>query len=198
MKCFLYLCFVILLCSCNRYYTYSFRMEAPEEKNDLLYEDDTIRMRFEPTADMIRIRFDNKSENGIKMQWDDISLDFDGNSKRVYHKETGLSSKNLVQPPTTITPKGYLIDALIPSDNVTFTTVGKKTVPVYRTIFPRQDNGLKKIKRDALNWKGKAINFYFPLRVNETPKNYTIRMRVTDVITSKKKPVAKASLLSVR
>ena len=159
-----------------------------------MYEDDTVRMRFQPTADRINIKFDNKSDQGIKMQWDDISIDFDGNSKRVYHKETGLSSKNLVQPPTTITPKGYLIDALIPSDNVTFTTVGKKTVPVYRALFPSQDYGQKRIKRMALAWKGKAINFYFPLRINESPKNYTIRLRVLDVITSKKKPKTNTGL----
>jgi hypothetical protein len=100
----------------------------------------------------------NKSNEGIKISWDEVSFSINGEAYRAVHKATGVMSINMVQPPTTIPPRASLQDYLVPSSNIKIQSGGT----IIQNMFPTYDYGNKKTKAAALALKGTRITVFLP------------------------------------
>ena len=86
-----FLVILLLFTSCsNKYLFYSLRMTHPVTNNTLYFENDTFAINFE--IDKIGIHFSllNKTYDGIKINWDEVSFSINGQAQRIVHKETGV------------------------------------------------------------------------------------------------------------
>jgi hypothetical protein len=64
-------------------------LERPQKSNALLYENDTKSISFDFTEKWINFKMYNKIEDGIRVNWDELSMSINGKAARVVHKETG-------------------------------------------------------------------------------------------------------------
>lgn len=171
---------VIFLFSCSRSYTYNIQME---EKGGLNYSDDTMDISFNFDPKFIYFELFNKSTEGIKINWDEVSISEGGNAKRVLHKETNSYNINDVQPPTTVPPKSRLKDAFIPSDNVKHVMSGGRRVVRIIQSRPSTDYGRKKYREKILAQKGERISIYLPYYVRNEFRSKTFDFVIKDVVS---------------
>src|SRR5688572_16699501 len=97
--------FTIFLMSCApQYLAYKFQLDSPTPTKPLVHENDSLSITFifQPTA--LEFTLNNKMTDGIKINWDEVSLSLGGKAKRIIHKETGMTKTTDLQPPTTIPP----------------------------------------------------------------------------------------------
>ena len=131
---------------------------SPIKNQKLEYINDTLEIDFVLEPKWISFTLLNKSNEGIKISWDEVSFSINGQAYRAVHKVTGVNSINMVQPPTTIPPKSSLQDYLVPASNVKFQS--GQTVIV--NMFPTYDYGNKKTKATALALKGTRVTVFLP------------------------------------
>ncbi len=60
-------------------------MSHPKENSKLQYENDTMSINFNPTVKGIEMEIFNKTNEGMKMEWDEISISVSGKTYRVLH-----------------------------------------------------------------------------------------------------------------
>lgn len=158
--------FVILfLISCStRMYNYTTVMTYPVNNSDLIYENDTLKIGFQLQPKYILINIRNKSETGLKINWDEVSFSINGKTFRVIHKETGVIKINEVQPPTTIPPHSVLEDILVPAQNVkvSYSIYFDTYLTHLNDIFPKTDYGFKSRKEVIQALKGARITIFLP------------------------------------
>src|SRR4051812_16341665 len=93
----------VLLLGCKSYYyVYDVELTHPINSPKLFYENDTFSISFQIEAKDIAISIFNKTDEGMKINWDDISISVFGNAFRIVHKETSYMGHTLTQPSTTI------------------------------------------------------------------------------------------------
>lgn len=110
MKYFLIALFLICTvftigCSSQKYYSYDVSMTYPKESKQLFFENDTFSVTFNLNEKAIETFIYNKSNSGIRINWDEVSFSINGKTYRAVHAQTALRSINDVQPPTTIPPR---------------------------------------------------------------------------------------------
>jgi len=117
MKIILYVLIFSTLVSCApKRYLLVLKME-PSTEPGANYENDSLKIHFNVTETFIGVKFENKLDKDIKINWDEISFSLNGSSyARVLHKLTGITKINDVQPTTTIPPHSYIDDKLYPRD----------------------------------------------------------------------------------
>lgn len=170
MKKILYFLIIVLgLASCysGGKVQYNFEMTHPKQSSELFYENDTMSISFSVKPDWIEFTMYNKLNDGIKISWDELSLSHNGKAYRIVHKETGITSINQVQPPTTIPPRTTLTDAFIRTDKISFGAPGfMSTSPsvVIRNTFP-QIYYNKKEKAAIMKEKGLKMTLFMPYYV---------------------------------
>jgi len=185
---FLSLSFVLLSCAPTKHYVYSFTMRKPTVSDKLIYDNDTMNISFSVRTKTISFTIVNKTEDGIKINWDEVSFSVGTKTYRVVHSQTGAIRVHEVQPPTTIPPHATMKDFIAPSGNVYFDTEFFTNAPVVKLkeIFPAIDYGKKHIREYILSRKGKTIIIFLPfyMRGAYVSKYYEISI---DDVKSKKK-----------
>src|ERR1044072_8249481 len=75
----------IMLSSCvvGTVYTYDIRLEHPVQSKNLQFENDTMAITFVFEPEYIYFNLYNKLDDAIKINWKDISVSIDGETKRV-------------------------------------------------------------------------------------------------------------------
>lgn len=185
MRIFL-LVIVFFSASCtSKYYQYDIKMVQPPSER-LYFENDTMSISFEFRQKFIHIEVYNKLEDGIRINWDELSISDNGVAQRVVHYQTGVARINDVQPPTTIPPKSKLEDGLIPTNKI-IPGNGLNLV-AFKDIYPLVDNGHKKTRKYALSKKGQKVVVFFPYYLKGVYHSKTFEFLIADVIQSKKKP----------
>lgn len=145
-------------CTPSRYYAYDVELTHPVHNQKLEYSNDTLEIDFVLEPKWISFTLLNKSNDGIKISWDEVSFSINGQAYRAVHKATGVLSINMVQPPTTIPPRASLQDYLIPSSNIK----GSGGSTTILSMFPTYDYGNKKTKATALALKGTRVTIFLP------------------------------------
>jgi hypothetical protein len=157
-------------------------MLYPANVDSMKYENDSFSIKFKLYPTNIGFTLVNKLPQGIKINWDELSVSINGKANRVVHKETAVLKQTEVQPPTTVPPFTKLDDGLVPAGNAIITSgyFGNKVSLV--DIFPSNDYGNKRTAEIANSYKGSDIIIYMPLYINNqfVSKYYTIR--ITDVV----------------
>ncbi len=184
----IYTFLLFLLSGCaSYYYSYDLEMQHPVISKTLEYENDTLYIEFAIESKDISFTLLNKTNDGIKINWDEVSFSINGKAMRAVHKETGIMTVNMVQPPTTIPPKSSLEDFLMRSDQIRY--IGKTNpIRVVDELFPTYDFGNSSKKKKALQLKGTNITIFFPYYIAGKYISQYYTLYVKDVMTSKKKP----------
>jgi hypothetical protein len=116
-------------------YYWRFSLEQPQPSETLSFSDDFIDISFfiedvtevntgygvGPIRDAQEIAFkiQNKTDSGIKINWDDLSMIHpDGTARRVNHGRSKLIDSNMPQPSTVIPPNAKVADILVPMENI--------------------------------------------------------------------------------
>ncbi|WP_152268224.1 hypothetical protein [Agriterribacter humi] len=180
---------MIIICSCSttRYYTYDIRLEKPAPSTRLFFENDTMSLSFQFKPRYIEFETYNKLEDGIRINWDELSISVNGDAKRIVHYETGENKITETQPPTTIPPKSKLVDGVIPTENIKYIISSGKRILLPLYTYPISDNGSKKTKKKILTMKGQKTVFYFPYYLKGVYHSKTFEFLIADVVQRKKK-----------
>ncbi|MGD0499499.1 MAG: hypothetical protein ABSC23_13800 [Bryobacteraceae bacterium] len=149
---------------------YTFTMKKPSQSDALHFYDDSLDALFNITQAQITFVLRNKTDNPIKISWDQVSyVDFYGTSHRVMHKGVKLVDREQPQAPTIIPPKAQVDDLVVPTDYMAFISGNWKQ----ENILP--DNVVAK------QLKGKTVSVFMPLEINGSVKNYSFEFLVSNV-----------------
>lgn len=114
------------------------------DKENLVFEDELIKVVFSPQEKGIGISILNNSDSSIRMLWDESSyIDFDGSSHRVIHLGTRFINTDQPQPVMTIAAGARLDDLMVPADyaqwETTTSLIWKTRTSGWniRPLFPR-------------------------------------------------------------
>lgn len=148
-------------------YIWHFFLESPVLSENLSFSDDYIDIIFSVDETDVGFNIRNKTDRGIKIIWDDISMiNPDGNSSRIIHNGIRLMDRNIPQATTMIPPKSNVLDMLVPSENIYYLTNGEwGTNPLFAGA-------------DRLIWDGKEFSIYFPLEINGDRKEYIFKFKM--------------------
>jgi hypothetical protein len=179
----------LMLAGCaGRVYTYSVEMTHPVNSKQLFYENDTFSIAFQLLPKWIEFTIYNKSTDGIRINWDEVSFSVDGITHRIVHKETGTYKITDVQPPTTIPPKSNLKDFIISTDKLVVTQGSFNFVSLnVNEQFPDNDYGNKKKKEFILSYKGNRITIFMPYYVRGQYISQYYDLMIRDVAPKKNK-----------
>ncbi len=182
-----YVSLLVFFTSCASYkYTYKITLEAPIKSNRLYFENDTLSVAF--SIDNKGLNFDlyNKlPDDGIRINWDEVSLSYNGQAKRIIHKETGITKLTDLQPPTTIPPRTNLSDFIVSTEDVFFTNNQGKRLMTIKEIYPTYDYGSKKKRAYILKLKGYRISLFFPYYIRNVYHSKTFEFIISDIIAKK-------------
>lgn len=154
------------------------------QSDKLYYENDSFSISFSFKPKYIEFELYNKLEEGIRINWDELSVAINGKAKRVIHYETGTSSYLQVQPPTTIPPKSKLVDGLILSESVNTVAASSlysKAKTVIYDIYPVKVEGFKNAQEKVLNRKGERTSVFFPMYVRNQFSAKTFEFIISDI-----------------
>jgi hypothetical protein len=145
----------------------------------MVYENDTMRISFNLDKDRIGFRLDNKLNDALQIRWDEASVSIKGKTYRVAHKETGAYKIRDLQPITTIPPKSYTKDGLIPTEKINYFNVSGDPIVYVSEIFPDCDYGKDTYKQKISSLRGANIMVYLPIYIagNYAAKNFQITIR---------------------
>lgn len=187
MKVAIVLLFAASFCSCTtKLYNYKISLVKPEKSAVRSYENDTMSISFDFRNNGIMFSLFNKSEEGIKINWDELSMSINGKAQRVVHKETGTYNTTTVQPPTTVPPKTILEDVIIPTDYISYYYVsGHRNIKV-NDIYPKYDYGNKQKRAEVMKMKGQKIVIFFPYYIKDIYFSKTFEFIIEDITTKKR------------
>jgi hypothetical protein len=177
---------LVLLQSCaSKILVYDYRLAYPVESKRLYVENDRFSIAFDVTNKEIGFTIFNKMNEGIRINWDEVSFSINGKATRAVHKATGVLNINQVQPPTTIPPKSTLEDFIMPAENVAIGTAGMYT---RYNILPTDATGKKKVDAAISKYKGTKITVYLPFYIAGKYESYYYDIMIDDVRAYKDLP----------
>lgn len=101
-------------------YTYTFEIEGSKDKA-LIKEFSEFVIELFPSPKEIKFILFNKSENPIKIIWDECAIiDFKNYSHKIIHSSIKYTDKDKSQPPTIVFAGVKVQDIIIASDKIVF------------------------------------------------------------------------------
>ena len=153
---------------------YRLRMIKPVASDGLIFEDEDIQARFALTQKAIQFEVFNKGTAPVTIDWNRVSfIDITSSSHPVTHEGVKYVDARSSKPPSVIPPSAKLSDAVIPADNVQFTSgeYGGWSTADLLTRSPL-----------ATSLKGCNIGVFLPMEINGVQKNYVFSFEITDVL----------------
>lgn len=187
---FTLLSFLFSACfSSGSMYKYEYILTSPTVSSDLKFSDYLIDIDFDINEESINFRLDNKADNSIKILWDEASLVFDGQSKRVIHKGIKLIDSDKPQPPTVIPPHAFIKDLVVPSENIYYResiysggNVILRGGWEQKDLLPTNDRGSKQVETYIKNMKGKTIQLYLPIYYKNDLNEYIFDFTIDNIL----------------
>lgn len=187
LRLLLFSCFSLLLfsCSATRFYSYDIQLEKPSPSHSLQFENDTIAISFTFKPKYIEYELYNKLGEGIKINWNEISISINEEAKSILHYSRETNEIFHTQPPTIIPPRSKFRDALIPRNRVNYFDQSKEYITSIQSSFPECDYGNQKTRKRAEQLKGKKILVYIPYYLGNAYRSKTFEFTVVDVKSRK-------------
>lgn len=152
---------------------YIFVMTKPKVSKELIYEDHFLKIVFSIRKDKIGFILQNKTENPIKIDWNQVSyVDVLGKSHKVMHSGVKYIDRANPQSPTVVPPTAKLEDIVFPIDYVYYISGkygGWREIP----LFPEAPK--------AKLFKGRSFSIFMPLEISGVNKNYLFSFKIEDV-----------------
>ena len=135
--------------------------EENETKNS--YEDDFIKIIWLPALTEFSFTLENKSDNSIKIIWDEaVYIDEDNSSLKVMHSGVKYVDGEKAQPLTVIAKKTKVNDLVIPVDNIYSVSSGWSILPLFS------------VQKSA----GKTVKILLPIQIQETINEYIFSFKI--------------------
>lgn len=136
--------------------------EENETKNS--YEDDFIKIIWLPALTEFSFTLENKSDNSIKIIWDEaVYIDEDNSSLKVIHSGVKYVDGEKAQPLTVIAKKTKINDLVIPVDNIIhYSSGGWSKLPLFS------------VQKSA----GKTVKILLPIQIQETINEYIFSFKI--------------------
>lgn len=150
---------------CISFIKWNFLLVQPMQANNLFFTDSNIDISFVISKNQINYEIINKTDSGIKINWDDLSfVSPSGRASRIIHSGVRLIDRNSTQAPTTIPPGSRISDEVIPSENIQF-------------IDKDWQQGLL-FEGDYAIYNGKEFSVYFPMEIKGHKKEYLFKFKI--------------------
>jgi len=165
-------------------YKYNVSLIEPIISDSLRYKDDKIDIKFTAVTNNIEINLTNKSDKGLKINWDEISIVLFNKAGRVIHQGVKLSEKEKVQVPTTIPMNAYWTDKLVPVNNIYyFNVMGRNGDWVIYPLFKQRETSTSKKKNnDWINTMvGQTFSLYFPIHYGNETLEYNFIFKINGI-----------------
>lgn len=139
------------------------------------FEDSLVAITFAPATDRRSIRglefvLANRTDHSLKVVWDEAAIvNAAGRSGRVMHSGMTYASRTAPQPPAVVVRRGYLIEYVVPVDNVTLGTSTYNPIHV-ADMLPGQKSA----------YVGKSIQLLLPLEIEGVVNEYTFTFTMRD------------------
>jgi hypothetical protein len=198
MKRIFYFLFIFYFSSCSvakinqtyfgNSYKYKYELVKPAPDTTLTYEDD--KMKFDFTIGNKEIDFvaKNKSDQPVRIYWDEASLVMYGTAEKIMHKGIKYNERNSSMPPTTIPSNASIEDLVVPTSKVYYregyygTYVSTPGGWETNDLFPTQDLKSDKVKSVINNSKGTDFSLYLPIKtVDGKEFGYSFVFKIRDV-----------------
>ena len=135
--------------------------EENETKNS--YEDDFIKIIWLPALTEFSFTLENKSDNSIKIIWDEaVYIDEDNSSLKVIHSGVRFVDGDKAQPLTVIAKKTKINDLVTPVDTIYYSSGGWGKLPLFS------------VQKSA----GKTVKILLPIQIQETINKYIFSFKI--------------------
>lgn len=179
---FLLLCVVTLFsCTTAQQYTYDIRLERPAPSQNLQFENDTISILFAFNYDHIDFQLYNKLDDAMKINWKDLSVSIDGETKRVIPSNAyfvGFPGKELA---IMVAPRSKITDVIRTSDKTSQWDSASSIQRAALNTFPDRDYGNLSERNRILGLKGKKIVIYLPFYLRNVYCSKTFEFVIADI-----------------
>lgn len=153
--------------------SYSLKLRKPAESDELQFSDEFVALAFSVGRNGLNFALLNKTDEPIKIDWNQISfIDWSADAHPVTHTGVKYTDAAAAKPASIVPPSAKFKDAIIPADNVHFTS-GQYGGWSVNDLLPHTTS--------APTLKGKDVAVYMPLEVNGKTKNYTFQFQIIDV-----------------
>jgi hypothetical protein len=148
------------------------KMQSPVPAETAAYSDEDIDINFLVDDKSINFDLKNKTQNGIKLNYDEISyISPGGTSLRVVSSNIRFADRFAPQAPVVVPPGLSISETIIPAQNIFFRAndmaYGWDVVP----LFPNE----------AKTYLGKEFGLYFPIEIRGAKKEFIFKFVVTSV-----------------
>jgi hypothetical protein len=159
---------------------YTFKMLKPKESDDLVFEDDALRIVFKLERHRLEFSLLNKTDSPMKLDWNQMSyVDPESGSHKVMHFGVRYIERDKALAPTVIPPSAKVDDEILPTDLVHYEQYGWNKGWNKKPLFPKPE------KKEARALIGKTFSAFMPVEINSTTKNYNFVFQITDIVTEK-------------
>lgn len=128
---------------------------------NLQFENDTISISFAFNYDHIDFQLYNKLDEAIKINWKELSVSIDGDTKRVIPSNAYFVGFPGKEPTIMVAPRSKVSDIIRTSDKTTLwdsSSIQRATL----NTFPDSDYGDLSQRKYIMGLKGKKIVIYLP------------------------------------
>lgn len=163
-----------------------------EEKDE--FEDEFVKFEFVFTQQTIFFNIENKSNQTIKIDWDEIIyIDPYNNSCRVIHQGVKFINKDDRQSPTYIAARSSLKDQLLPVNKIYWLDMEYSGIWMFAgkrggwNVSPLFENYKSQEEANSSLLINKKPRLVFPIYIDDQKQEYTFEFIIDRIIVGKKK-----------
>ena len=157
-------------------------MKESQTPHKLYYQNDDLSMAFYFYLEGLWIEVTNKTNEPIKINWDEIRMTENETNKKIEHLSfKSLSEGDIVvyQPPLIISPKSVCTDFVVYADNIYYLKEpGNETMKI-KNMYPREVN--KNARDSILNLKGQRITLLIPSEIKNVSHSWVFNFLLEDI-----------------
>jgi hypothetical protein len=148
-------------------------MQSPVPADTTAYSDEDIDVHFLVDDKSISFDLKNKTQNGIKLNYDEISyISPGGASLRVVSSNIRFADRFAPQAPVVVPPGLSISETIIPAQNIFFRArdmayYGWDVLP----LFPN----------DSKTYLGKGFGLYIPMEIKGVKKEFMFKFVITSI-----------------
>ena len=179
--------FAIVLSSCastgtygsgkGNKYRYVFKMLAPIQNNNLLFQDESIIIQFKFDDAAVKFQLQNVTGGTCTIDWARATLGLNGRFFPVRHADNLYNDSMTTTTSIAIPSLGYIQDLVIPRDNISYGGGQWRETD----LLPTTDEGSETTRKSILQSVGKSIAVLLPMRFGNTVRSYEFDFQVASV-----------------
>lgn len=180
MRRIFYIGLMFSLCSCGpMVYSYKFSMKESQKPHKLYYQNDTLSISFNFYLEGLKMDFTNKSDEIIKIKWDELRMTVNETDKKIEHTLIIDRDFFLFKPPSTIAPKSVCTDIVVYPDNIYYVKEDGEEKMKIKEMYPTK--GKKREMDSVQQLKGQRITLLLPIEIKNVSYSWVFNFLLVDI-----------------